>query len=323
MIPSSVGIPHTEPRSPDQAGAARVFGKKAARAPTSLFSALFAKLRPAKEGAEGPPGPEKEARSASLRLGSERTVSADGRTALIRAGRDAASASAEASGKKALGASSRTEARVLPVLAAAQEKADPAFGKKTLSAEDARSAERVRGERLPARKEPAREKDERGSELLGASAAAGAALAAAKALPGKEASAAKADASVEGVDARKRDKKDRKDRLEINVVDQRSGNAFGGSALDAQRSAANEGLADASSPSGRTSSSACAKAPETGRGSGASLPGPPPRRASPTRSRGNCGKATTATSSGRPPSCSRTAATGSFASLCAPNRSER
>ncbi len=118
---------------------------------------------------------------------------------------------------------------------------------KPASVADERLAEKAAelkkvGDRSPAapKKIAGRDSGASEAELLNASVGAGASLSVLRNGPRKDAAVPDAEKKLEGVDEKKRDAKSKKDRLEISVIDQRSGQVFGGPQTEQQKLASGE-----------------------------------------------------------------------------------
>lgn len=263
MIPSSINALQTESPASDQLGVSRAPKKKNVRSFAALFSSLLDKARPAKDGA---------APADSIESGTRKTVdaaklngAADSRNVLRAAGRPEDSPrerSAERGSPARARVAESPDSAVpaapsgprLPGSAAPDALSrQPAAFRQEPSKESA-VQESAAGQKLsrnrsgePVRKGAARDGTEGGLESQAAALNAGSALA----LPRnaiKKDEAEKGDARIEGAESRRKDR--RKERLEIEIFDRRTGEGFGGPQNPALKPVSDAAAADSSSKSG-------------------------------------------------------------------------
>jgi flagellar hook-length control protein FliK len=207
-----------KPRTPKEGNAGAVHlsaGVKGAREPLVL-------RQPEDPKKEKAAGPQKSAGTAAKDAVADAAVRAKPRA------ETSVSAQAESKAPAGVSAAQPVSVKAVPVKDA---KADDT----ETSPAEARSPAKQRGPELRKKDRLSDGQDASAEAISAASATAGAAAAAPQKAAAKADAAAKAEDGVEGVDGKKKDK--RKDRLEIEVFDQRKGEAYGGSNAAARNAA--------------------------------------------------------------------------------------
>lgn len=259
MIPSPTKAFSGEALQGDPLGPQRVSKKKGAKNFSSLFASLLEKARSPKDGAaaasSAPVGPKNEG-EALLRQGAEKlkNAAADSRKTGAAAPKERpAEVSARNGTVKAPGdpvdlknSSAAPSAQTVALKAAplkdakAEERADDSS--ETKASAKLRAADNRKKDRL----------SESSGAAVAETFAAASAAAAGQTSPKAAAKAdaeAKAEERVEGAEGKKKDK--RKERLEIEVIDQRRGEAYGASSVGPKNaSAGDNGPGDGSAKNG-------------------------------------------------------------------------